>query len=45
MYERPGPNIDWSIVGTYDESGNVEIVIDAPLTLSVTLSGTIKPAH
>ena len=41
-YVRPGPNIDWYITGEYDDSGNVEITIDAPLTLSVVLSGTIQ---
>ncbi len=45
VYERPGLAFDWDISGSYDDSGNVEIVIDAPLTLSVTLSGTIRPAN
>lgn len=45
IYERPGPAIDWEISGSYDQSGHVEIIIDAPFTLSVTLSGTILPAN
>lgn len=44
LYERPGPAIDWRIEGSYNDSGDVIITIDAPFTLSVTLSGTIQPA-
>jgi len=44
-YERPGPNIDWDIDGTYDNQGNVNIEIDGPLTLGVRLEGKIRGTH
>ena len=41
-YIRDGPNIDWDIQGTYDEQGNINVEIDGPLTLGITLEGTIN---
>jgi len=41
-YERRGFNLDGDIIGTYTTEGNVVIDVDAPLTLSFRLKGTIK---
>ena len=40
-YVRPGLNINWDIEGTYDSKGNINVEIDAPLTLGITLEGKI----
>jgi hypothetical protein len=41
-YQRPGPNIDWDVNGFYKQNGNISLEIDAPLTLGVSLKGTIS---
>ncbi|HYD03692.1 MAG TPA: hypothetical protein VEC16_05330 [Alphaproteobacteria bacterium] len=41
-YLRPDLNFDWNIKGTYDKRGNVNIEIDGPLTLGITLKGEIR---
>jgi len=39
---RPGAAFDWKITGSYDDKGNVVVQTDAPLTLDVTLRGTVR---
>lgn len=41
-YIRPGPHFDWGVEGNYDSDGNVEIEVDGPLNLGVTLKGKIN---
>lgn len=41
IYRRSGPHFNWDIKGTYDNVGNVEIEIDGPLSLGITLKGKI----
>jgi hypothetical protein len=40
-YVRSGLNLDWDIEGTYDANGHINCEIDGPLSLGVTLDGTI----
>lgn len=42
-YVRPGPHFDWDVDGTYTADGRVEIEIDGPLNLGVTVKGEITP--
>ena len=44
-YHRPPFRFNWDIEGTYDKDGTVKIEIDAPLTLGMTLEGTIAPGQ
>lgn len=41
-YVRTGPHFDWGIIGTYDDSGKVNIEIDGPLNLGIRLVGKIS---
>ncbi len=40
-YKRPGPHFDWSINGSYDAQGHVNVRIDGPLTLGIELEGRV----
>lgn len=40
-YIRNGVHFNWDIEGTYDQQGNVEVEIDGPLNLGITLKGKI----
>ncbi len=42
VYVRPGPHFNWGISGTYDKNGNVNVEIDGPLNLGITLEGKIR---
>ena len=42
-YIRPGPDFNWEIRGVYTLDGQIEVTIDAPLTLGITLQGKVTP--
>ena len=40
-YHRPS-GFDWDIKGSYDSNGNIDVEVDAPLTLGINLKGKIE---